>query len=54
MPIGLMAYIPDDAVFRCVKNIVQCHSQFNDTKTGCQMSGIDRQFLHDVLAKFLT
>ena len=54
MAVSLMAYVPNNAVVRCVVNVVQGHGNLCDTKAGGQMAGIDRQFLDYVVAQLLT
>ena len=54
MSVGLMPYIPHDAVVRSIVHIVQSHSQFHGTQARCQVAGIDRQLVHDVAPEFFT
>ena len=54
MSVGLMPYIPHDAVVRSIVHIVQSHSQFHGTQARCQVAGIDRQLVHDVTPEFFT
>ena len=53
MAVSLMAYIPYDAVFRGVEDIVQSHRNLHHTQAGSQMTGVHRKLLHDVLAQFI-
>jgi hypothetical protein len=51
MPVGLMAHIPYDTVVGRVEDIVQCHGDLHHTKTGSEMSGVDRHFVDNILAE---
>ena len=47
MRIGLMTYVPEDAVARGIKKVVQCDCELDDPETGAKMAaggshGVDR------------
>lgn len=47
MRIGLMTYVPEDAVARSIKKVVQCDRELDDPKAGSEMAacgshGVDR------------
>src|SRR5262245_20093832 len=51
MRIGLVAHIPDQAVARCVEQIVQGHRQLDDAKTRPKMSAGNRDRIDRFLAQ---
>ena len=50
--VGLVPHIPYDTVVGGIEDIVQCHGCLHHTEAGGEVSGIDRQFLEDVLSEF--
>ncbi len=50
--VGLMTYIPYDTVVGRVEHIVECHRQFHHAQTRCEMAGIDRHLIDNVLSEF--
>ncbi len=53
MAIRLMADIPYDAVFRCIKNIMEGYSEFYYSETRGEMPRIYRQFIDNILSQFV-
>ena len=54
MTVGLMAYVPYNAVFWSGKNIVKCNRQLYHSKARSQMTRIYRELFHYSLAKLVT
>lgn len=52
--VGLVSYIPNDAVVGGVEHVVEGDGEFYDTETRGQMARIDRQLTDDVGAQFVT
>lgn len=52
MGIGLMPDIPDDTIGGRIKNMMYCNRQFNDTKTGAEMTTSYRNRADRFGAKF--
>ena len=52
--IGLVAYVPDQLVIRGIVNIVKGYRKFNNTKTGCKMTAMHTDHVHNVLPQFIT
>ena len=50
--VRLMSYVPHDAVVGRVQHVVQRHRQLHHAKRRRKVSGVDGQFLHDVLTQF--
>ena len=48
----LMAHIPHYAVVRRVEDVVQSHGELHHSERRGEVSGVDRQFVYDVLAQF--
>ena len=47
-----MAHIPHYAVVRRVEDVVQSHGELHHSERRGEVSGVDRQFVYDVLAQF--
>ena len=54
VPVCLMAYIPDYAVVRSIEYVVQGNGQLYRAQAGCEMSGVTRNLLYNVLPQFFT
>ena len=50
--VGLVSHIPDDAVVGRVEDIVQRHGQLHHSERRGEVSGVHREFLHDVAPQF--
>jgi hypothetical protein len=50
--IGLMTDIPHDAIVGGVIHVVQGYSYLCGSQTGCEVAGIDRQLLDNILTEF--
>jgi hypothetical protein len=53
MTISLMAYVPNDSVFRGIINVMKGHSNLYHAKARCQMAGVYGYLLYDILTEFL-
>ena len=53
MGVRLMTDVPDNAVFRCVKNIVQRNGQFDYAETGSKMPAGDGSGMNGFGAQFI-
>ena len=47
--VGLVAYVPDDAVVRGVEHVMEGDGQFDCSQAGGEVSGVARHFFYDVL-----
>ena len=54
MGITLMAYIPDDGIFRTIKNSVKCNSEFNNAKVACKVSAVFSNNIDYSITDFLS
>jgi hypothetical protein len=53
MTVGLMTYIPDQLVIRCIKNVVKGDSQFDYPQAGRKMAAMNTDSINDVLTEFI-
>ena len=52
--VGLVAHVPDQAVFGGVENIMQGHCELHRAQVGAQMSAGARDALQQVSAQFVS
>lgn len=53
MTVSLMAYVPNDSVFRGIINVMEGHRNLYHAKARCQMTGVYGYLLYDILTEFL-
>ena len=54
MGIALMAYIPDNCIFRTVKNSVQSNGKLYNTKITCKVAAVFSYNIYNSCADFLS
>ena len=52
MTVSLMAYVPNDSVFRGIINVMKGHRNLYHAKARCQVARVYSYLLYDILTEF--